>query len=260
MKTVSSYALGLVAVANAFGGPIDVSTGVAAWQVYTDTTGNISAIAQTPNSVWAPAPLGSSWVSWGVDQSLSCVVFQTPGQGCASALVNPTGDVSVYQLVVTAAQLNGATSGSVNFVFGSDNRANLFVGNEYNENSGGFGPTATGYDPLSCSAPGGSTNAGNTQFSYANCTTAVPFSSGDLGSDGSLTIVAYVLNLPIANCPACGDPTGFVLGGTLTPDTASATPEPATIGLVGIALSFVLLLRHIFGDVYREQQARETGS
>jgi hypothetical protein len=43
-------------------------------------------------------------------------------------VTDPNGDTWSYALTISAASL-GATSGSLNFIFGADKRVNLFVGN-----------------------------------------------------------------------------------------------------------------------------------
>ena len=64
MKRFFPIALAMVTVGTAFGATINLNTGVAARQVYSPLTGSvISAVAVSPNGAWAPAPLGSSWVS-----------------------------------------------------------------------------------------------------------------------------------------------------------------------------------------------------
>jgi len=243
MKGLLTFTLGMAAVATSFGATIDISTGSAAWGVFVPGGSLISATSVAGNGAWAPAPAGSSWVSFGADQSTSCVIGQTPGTGCASTLINPAGDIWTYQLIISAASL-GATSGTLNFIFGSDNRVNLFVGSAAGALvwDGGNSSNGTGFNPLGCSA-NPPTSAGNTQATYNLCTSTVAFGAGQLNGDGSLTLTAYNFNDPsIPACPACGNPTGFVLEGDILTG-AAATPEPATFGLVALAGLAGLALR-----------------
>jgi hypothetical protein len=156
------------------------------------------------------------------------VVDQTPGDGCASTSFNSsTGDIWLYTLTISAASL-GATSGTANFVFGGDNSVELFLGSEP-------GQSWSGYSPLGCSKAGGATSAGSTQGSYSGCVTTLSFDAADLNGDGSLTIDAYVTNAPFSGCPACGNPTGFVLDGDIFTGASPTVPEPGTFGLIGAA-------------------------
>ena len=170
MKGLLTCTLGLAIAATTFGATIDISTGTgnAAWQVFDLSQGQfVAATSLTTaqnNGTWAPAPTGTSWVSWGTQQGTSCVVGQTPGNGCASTNFNTTnGDTWTYMLNISAAAL-GATSGTLNFVFGSDNTVNLFVGNGPPTGTsvssvGNYwnqtGPPAGGFGNLGCSNPGG---------------------------------------------------------------------------------------------------------
>ncbi len=92
----------------------------------------IAATSVLPkNGTWAPPPSVSgfeSWVSFMPIQSTSCVVGQTPGNGCANPLVNAGSDNWTYALNVSAATL-GVTSGDLNFIFGADDQPLLAVGN-----------------------------------------------------------------------------------------------------------------------------------
>jgi len=253
MKGFLTFTLGVAAVATTFGATINISTGTnnAAWQVFVPGSGFVAATSLTvaqQNGTWAPAPIsispisGSNWVSYGAVQGTSCVVGQTPGNGCANALINPNGDIWTYTLTISAASL-GATSGNLNFIFGSDNRVSVFVGNNsVSQVWGGNGPNGNGFNPLGCSGTPNPTSAGNTQAQYNNCTGTVAFGAGNLNGDGSLTITAYNYNDPIVGCPGCGNPTGFVLEGTLSTG-AAATPEPATISMVVLAGLAGLALR-----------------
>jgi hypothetical protein len=241
---LTALAPGLAVAASAFGELIDISTGAgnAAWEVFDPSQGLVPATPLTAaeqNGTWAPPPIGSSWVSFGSDQGTSCVIGQTPGNGCANTLTNPGGDPWQYTLNISAAQL-GATSGALNFVFGGDDSVNLFVGGGPGalNATGQFwnqGPGLGGFADLGCSADAGPTNAGSTQASYATCTTGVAFNASFLNADGSLTITAFVDNAPIAGCPACGDPTGFVLSGDITTTSAAAAPEPGNFFLITFA-------------------------
>lgn len=216
----------MAAGVTAFGATINIDTGVASWEVFGPGTGNIAAVSVSPNGSWAPAPTGSSWVSFSSVASTSCVVGQTPGNGCANTLTNPGGDVWTYSLTVSAATL-GATSGQLSFVFGADDQVNLFVGDEP-------GQFWSGANPLGCSGTPDPSSAGGTN--PYTCNTSITFNASDLNGDGSLTLTAYVSNDPISGCPACGDPTGFVLDGTLTSGAVGGpVPEPLTFGLVGFA-------------------------
>lgn len=255
MKGLISLALGVAVAATTFGATIDISTGTgnAAWQVtgpgYTGAA--ISLTTAQQQTSWAPAPTGTNWVSWGSTQGTSCAPGPTgPGAGCASTNFNTTvGDTWIYSLTISAAQL-GTTSGTINFVFGSDDYVNLFVGNGpptgtsatslgnyWNQTSatppGGFGN-------LGCSSNSGSaTSAGNTQTTYNTCLTpnannTISFSAANyLNADGSLTLTAYVTNAAIAGCAACGNPTGFVLDGDI--NTTPGVPEPTTLSMFAIA-------------------------
>ena len=251
MKVFFSVALGVAVAATTFGATIDVSTGVAGWQVFDPNVGsNVAATTLTlsqQNPSWAPAPSGSAWVSYGSNEGTGCTVQQTPGIGCAHPTGNPNGsDTWVYTLTITAAQL-GATDGTLNFVFGSDNRVNLFVGNNNPPSQLWTGQppnnsNGSGFSPLGCSGLPGPTSAGSTQLTYDNCLSTVSFNAASLNGDLSLTLFAYNFNDPIPGCPACGNPTGFVLEGTLL-SGVTATPEPATFGLVALAGLAGLALR-----------------
>jgi hypothetical protein len=254
MKVFLRFAIGVGLATSAFGAVINISTGTnnANWQVSgpgiaVPITATSLTVAQQ-NGTWAPAPIsispisGANWVSFGSAQGTSCVVGQAPGNGCANALNNPSGDLWVYTLTISSGALGGATSGTLNFIFGADNRVNLFVGNEPGENwNGGSNTNGTGYNPLGCSG-NPPTSAGNTQANYNNCVGTVSFNASDLIA-GALTLTANVNNDPIPGCPTCGDPTGFVLEGTLAPNAASAVPEPATFGLMALAGLAGLALR-----------------
>ena len=235
IKTLLGCALVMAAVVTASGASINIDTGTASWQVFGPGTGNIAAVSVSPNGSWAPAPTGSSWVSFDSVASTSCVVGQTPGNGCANTLMNPTGDTWTYTLTVSASTL-GATSGHLSFVFGADDQVNLFVGDEPGQFwNGGSSTNGTGFNPLGCSGTPDPSSAGGTN--PYTCNTSIPFNASDLNGDGSLTLTAYVFNDPIPACPACGDPSGFVLDGLLTTGpVASAVPEPLTFGLVGLAV------------------------
>ena len=234
IKRLLSCALAMAAGVTAFGASINIDTGVADWEVFVPGTGDIAAVSVSPNGAWAPAPTGSSWVSFSSVASTSCVVGQTPGNGCANTLTNPSGDIWAYTLTVSAATL-GATSGQLSFVFGADNRVSLFAGNEPAQIwNGGSTTNGTGFNPLGCSGTPNPSSAGGTN--PYTCNTSITFNASDLNGDGSLTLTAYVYNDPIPDCPACGDPTGFVLDGTLTSGAVgSPVPEPLTFGLVGFA-------------------------
>jgi hypothetical protein len=234
-------AIALSAFGTAFGATINISTGSALWQVDDPNLGYVPATVLTagePNPAWATAPAGSSWVSFGAVQGVSCVVGQTPGNGCSSIIMNPNGDLWVYSLTIPAASLNSSI-GVLNFIFGGDNRVNVFVGNNSEIETWNTGSETNGiaYEQLACSGlpP---TNAGNTQASYNNCTGTVPFGASNLNGDGSLSIYAYAYNDPIPGCPICGNPSGFLLEGTLTTlgsNGNSPVPEPASFGLVSLA-------------------------
>jgi hypothetical protein len=230
------FALALTTGVLSFGGTISIGTGTADWQVEgPGVPGTIKATALTTgetNGAWAPAPTGSSWLSWRAVEGTSCVVGQTPGNGCADTNFNPTsGDLWLYTLTVSAATL-GVTSGTANFVFGADSSLKLFIGNELAEL---WGQSGGGFATLGCSNESGVTSAGNTQGSYSGCTTTASFNAADLNGDGSLTISAFVTNAPIGGCPACGNPTGFVLGGEILTGASTVAPEPGTFGLMGVA-------------------------
>jgi hypothetical protein len=99
MKVFLALALGLALTGTTFASTItDISTGTADWQVSMGAVGPMAAVSVSPNGSWAPAPTGSSWVSWGAEESTSCVVGQTPGNGCAHTLTNPAGDVWTYDI------------------------------------------------------------------------------------------------------------------------------------------------------------------
>ena len=181
----------------------------------------------------SPAPTGTSWISWSPVQGTSCVVGQTPGNGCADALFKSSGDIWTYSLKISSAQLADATAGSLNFIFGADDSVNLFVGNEPGE----FWSSP---NPLGCSgAP--PTSAGGSQATYDNCVRTVHFNASDLTGAGALMLTGFVTNAAINGCPACGDPTGSFSKATL-PLNSSAVPEPAAlplIGVVGVALLWI---------------------
>jgi hypothetical protein len=190
---------------------INISTGIAGWGVARDqpspTYVAATALSQVQaNSLWAGAPAGSAWVSSSVTQGTSCVVGQTPGNGCATALVNINGDLWDYRLTISAAEL-GSTSGFVYFVFGADNRVDVYVG------LGTTPQTWNSSSPLGCAASPAPTSAGSSQAIYNTCASEVLFNASNLNADGSLTILAQVHNDPIPSCSTCGDPTGFVLRG-----------------------------------------------
>ncbi|MGD0298217.1 MAG: PEP-CTERM sorting domain-containing protein [Bryobacteraceae bacterium] len=238
MKTL--LAIGLATATISFANVVDISTGVASWQVFgPGVSGSVAAtMLSTPqtNASWAPAPTGSSWISWGSVQGTSCVVGQTPGNGCANTLFNPAGDTWDYSLTISSADLGGKTSGSLNFIFGADNAVNLFVGNEPNE-------TWSSFNPLGCSG-NPPTSAGGSQATYNNCVGTVNFNASDLTGSGSLVLEALVTNAAINGCPACGDPTGFVLEGDITTaGSSSAVPEPAALPLIGLAGVALLWIR-----------------
>ena len=232
IKRLLGCALAMALAATAFGAGVNISTGTASWQVFIPGTGFVNAASVSPNGTWALAPTGSSWVSFNSVESTSCIVGQTPGNGCANTLMNSTGDTWEYTLTVSAATL-GATSGSLSFVFGADNGVNLFAGNEPGQVwNGGSTTNGTGFGPLGCSDISSPTSAGGTN--PYTCNTSISFNAADLNNNGSLTLTAYVVNNPIPGCPACGDPTGFVLDGLLTSGAVSSAPEPATFGLVAM--------------------------
>ncbi len=237
--------LGLAYVSSTYGATINISTGVANWQVSGPNVIGASAttlsLAQQ-NAAWAVPPVGSNWISWGSVQGTSCLVGQTPGVACASTLTNPAGDTWSYNLTISALTLGGATSGALNFIFGSDNRVTLTVGRNNVVSTWNNGTTTNGnaFNTLGCSGGGA---AGNTQASYNNCVSLLTFNSSNLNVDGSLTIFAANQNDPIPSvnpgeiCTACGNPTGFILEGFISNTgngSGAATPEPATFGLVAL--------------------------
>jgi hypothetical protein len=79
----------------------------------------------------------------------------------------------------------GATSGTVNFIFGADNVVTgLTVGNNFTPlvwNNG-----KSGFNPLGCSAAS-PTIAGNTRATYNNCVSTVSFDAANLAGDGGGT-------------------------------------------------------------------------
>jgi len=230
MKGIFTFALGIAVSTATFGAVIDISTGTgnANWQVFNPGAATSLSVAQQ-NGTWAPAPTGTSWVSWGSVQGTSCTVGQTPGNGCANTLFNPAGDTWVYTLNVSAAAL-GATSGTLNILFGGDDSVTLQIGTGANQLSEQWA-----FSHLGCVTPTGPTDAGNTQVSYATCTSTVSFDATMLNGDGSLTLKGIDFNAPITGCPGCGDPTGFILDGDIVTGGVSSTPEPATFGLVALA-------------------------
>lgn len=254
MQSLFKAALGLAAAATTFGATINLSTGTnnANWQVYSAGAGVfVTATSLTvaqQNGSWAPAPIsisplsGSNWISYGSIQGTACSAGQTPGNGCANANINVAGDVWTYTLNISAASL-GATSGSLNYLFGADSRVNLFVGNNsFSQVWGGSAPTGAGFNTLGCSGTP-VTNGGNTQAQYNNCVNTVNFGAGNLNGDGSLTLTAYVFNDPIVGSTfSVGNPTGFVLEGTVLTG-AALTPEPATFGMVALVGLAGLVLR-----------------
>lgn len=148
----------------------------------------------------------------------------------------------LFELSISAADL-GATSGSLSFVFGADDRVQLFVGNGGTEQDwGSLSPLQEGSNPLGCSANGGPTSAGSSN--PYSCLTSVTFDAANLNGDGSLTLFAYDDNDPIGGCPACGDPSGFVLAGTLSPGgSLTSVPEPLTLSLFGAGLAGAVAMR-----------------
>jgi hypothetical protein len=238
MKTL---AIGLATATISFANVVDISTGTASWQVAgPGVSGFVAATTLNTgetNGDWATAPTGSSWISWGSVQGTSCVVGQTPGNGCANTVFNTTnGDVWEYLLTISSADLGGATAGSVNFIFGADDSVNLFVGNEPGQDWSSPGP-------LGCSGTP-PTSAGGSQATYNNCVGTVNFNASDLTGAGALTLQGYVTNAPINFCPACGDPTGFVLEGDITTaGSTSPVPEPAALPLIGVAGFAMLWIR-----------------
>lgn len=247
MKTRSlvtlSLCVGVALCATARGGAIDISTGVALWQLTGGTATTLTVGQQ--NGTWAPAPAGSAWISSSSSEGTSCVVGQTPGNGCATALTNPAGDLYVFTLTVSAASL-GTTSGSLNYIFGADSDVSLAIGLGGSPQLWNSGSPGAAFNPLGCSGTP-PTSAGNTQGTYNTCTGTVNFNAANLNGDGSLTLSASVTNAPIVGCPACGDPMGFVLegdiltGGTLPP----SVPEPATFGLMAVAGAALIARRFV---------------
>jgi len=225
MKGIFTCALGLAVAASTFGATITISTGTgnAAWQVQGPGTGfaTVAAVSVTPSAQtgvsappWVAAPTGTSWVSFDSFEATNCNSAATgPANGCSSANFT-SQDVYTYTLTISAAAL-GATSGTVNFAFASDNRVNLFIGGSSIFNNGGFGPNGTGY------------------LALANGT--YNFTAADLNGTGGLTLTAYDYNDPVVGCPSCGNPSGFLVSGSITTGGVSTTPEPATFGLVSLA-------------------------
>jgi PEP-CTERM motif len=256
MKMFLQFALGAVCAAAAFGGIVNISTGTnnANWLV--SGPGVAIPVAATSltvaqqNGTWAPAPIsispisGANWLSYGSNEGTSCVVGQTPGNGCAHTLVSSTGDTWTYTLNISAAAL-GSTSGLANFIFGADNRlvVSVGIGGTLEPWNTGTPTNGNAFNPLGCSGNPAPTSAGNTQAQYNNCVGNVSYNAANLNGDGSLTITATVVNDPIVGCSACGDPTGFVLEGTLSTAAATSAPEPATFALVGLAGLVGLALR-----------------
>ena len=220
MKIFLSLALGAASV-TAFGAIFNINTGVANWQYNLPNSTTGSAVMASANGTWAPAPTGSAWVSFGPNEGISCIVGQTPGNGCASSNFSINGDVITYTLTFSAATL-GATSGTFSAIFGADNRVQLNVG----VNSLAQVNNGTAYNPLSCATAAGATSAGNTN--PYSCPT-VAFNASVLNPDGSLTITALDFNDFVRG----GNPSGFVLAGTIRTG-AQVVPEPATIGMVGL--------------------------
>jgi hypothetical protein len=105
-----------------------------------------------------------------------------------------------------------------------------------------FGATLTRWAAPLLPPPG----AGSSQGTYNNCVSTVNFNASDLTGAGALTLTGYVTNAAINGCPACGDPTGFVLEGDIT-TTSSAVPEPAALPLIGVAGVALLWIRRKSG-------------
>lgn len=242
-----TFAVGFIAGSFCFGNGYDISTYNGFWQVsgpgVTGSVASTSLDLAGTNGAWAPTG-PSLWRSWGAQQGTSCVIGQTPGDGCANPLFNPSGDIWTYTLTLSASDLEGATSGTLNFVFGGDTFVTLAIGNEPVEtwNQGG---TLGGFGDLGCSG-NPPASAGNSPASYQSCVNTVSFASDDL-IGGALTLTATVTNSPIPGCPACGDPTGFVLQGELI----TQSPEPGTFVLVCAAGFALLSIRRCRNDRVR---------
>lgn len=245
MKGLIIATLGLAYVSSSYGATINISTGVASWQVSGPGVSTVQAttlsLAQQ-NSAWAVPPVGSNWISWGSVQGTSCLVGQTPGTGCANTLTNAAGDTWLYTLTISSLTLVGATSGALNFIYGSDNRVSLTVGlnNGVNTWNNGTNTNGNAFNTLGCSGDG---DVGKTQATYNNCVTLLTFNASNLNADGSLTISATNQNDPIPSvnagqlCPQCGNPTGFILAGFISNTgngAGAAAPEPATFGLIAL--------------------------
>ncbi len=162
MKIFWRFSAAVVFSLTAFGGIINIATGTnnANWLVSgpgiaVPVTATSLTVAQQ-NGTWAPAPIsispisGANWVSFGSIQGTSCVVGQTPGNGCANTLVNAGSDNWTYALNVSAATL-GVTSGDLNFIFGADDQVILAVGNGGPSQS--WNPGGNAFSPLGMLGP-----------------------------------------------------------------------------------------------------------
>lgn len=253
LRALFGLTLAFATTAPVMADTVNISTGVADWEVSgplmtigslgfavpTNVPTFVPATALTTaqqNAAWAPAPTGSNWVSWGPLEGTSCVVGQTPGNGCAYITSGGTSDTWTYELTISAAELGG-TSGQLSFVFGGDDNVSLFAGVGSTAQVWNGGSGFNGAEFLACSNSAGSTLAGATQGAYGSCTSSIDFGANNLNADGSLTLTADVVNKAVAGCPACGDPTGFVLNGNIVTGTATTnTPEPSSLMMLGAGL------------------------
>src|SRR5579863_5166886 len=112
MKGLLTLALGVAVAASTFVAAIDLDTGFANWQYYSSAAGGFVPVVSVSPTVdssggnspapvapgWAPAPSGSSLVSFSSLEATGCGGASTPGASCAAPTVSQTGsDMWYYQ-------------------------------------------------------------------------------------------------------------------------------------------------------------------
>jgi len=215
MKGLFSIAAGLALAATTFAATISTGTpGGAAWTVYNPATGTFVHHQMLPRRTGLGQGTGSLSVgSYGAIEGTSCVVGQTPGNGCAHTFDQPQRDIWTYQLVISAATCrdlgNVEPSSS-----GSDNRVSMFVATTRRILIWRLWANGNGFNPL--------------------CNGTATYAPANLNGDGSLTITAYDYNDPmVPACPGCGNPSGFIV--SAPSPLAPRTRGTATFGLVALA-------------------------